>query len=76
VAFHPDGSRLASSGADGSVKIWDSANGRELLALRQHGDRVLDVAFSRDGSRLASASDDETIRIWDATPTESRPSLQ
>jgi WD40 repeat protein/serine/threonine protein kinase len=65
VAFDPDGSRLASASADGTIKVWDVASGQELRELKGHIGQVSSVAFSPDGSRLASASD-ETIKIWDA----------
>jgi serine/threonine protein kinase len=65
VAFSPDGSRLASGSADRTIKIWDTASGREVLTLTGHTHEVWSVAFSPDGSRLASASRDKTIKIWD-----------
>ena len=49
VAFTPDGSRIASAGADQTVRIWDAASGREVLTLRGPRDRVHGVAFSADG---------------------------
>ena len=36
VAFSPDGQRLASASCDQTVKIWDSATGKELFALKGH----------------------------------------
>ena len=50
VAFSPDGTRLASAGADQTVRIWDPARGREVLSLRGPRDRVDGVAFSPDGA--------------------------
>ena len=66
VAFSPDGQRLASASHDKTVKIWDTATGKELFALKGHADGVRSVAFSPDGQRLASASDDKTVKIWDS----------
>jgi WD40 repeat protein len=41
---------------DKTVKVWDTATGKERFHLKGHADRVMSVAFSPDGRRLASES--------------------
>ena len=67
LAYSPDGRRLASSGADYAVTLWEVDTGKVIRVLRGHRDVVLAVAFSPDGSLIATGSKDTTIRIWDAS---------
>jgi WD40 repeat protein len=51
VAWSPDGKRLATASWDKTAKVWDAADGREVLTLRGHNDAVTSVAWSPDGKR-------------------------
>jgi len=64
VAFSPDGSQLATAGADGKAKLWDLASGDELLTLTGHDEHVRRIEFTSDGKHLVSASSDYTMRVW------------
>ena len=64
LAFSADGTRLATAGGDGTVRVWDPGIGEQLLVLRGHKGAVNSVAFSPDGWRLASAAADGTVRSW------------
>ncbi|MEX2120574.1 MAG: serine/threonine-protein kinase [Pirellulales bacterium] len=65
VAWSPDGRRLASIGADRTLRVWDAAARRELWAT-DHPDAPLAVAFSPFDDRLATSSVGGTIRIFHA----------
>ena len=64
VAFSPDGSRLATGSWSWLARVWDLADGREVLRV-QHDNWVRGMAFSPDGTRLATGSDDTSARVWD-----------
>jgi WD40 repeat protein/serine/threonine protein kinase len=72
VAFHPDGTRLATAGRDGSVLLWDLASGEEVVRLPWHKSFVWSLAFSPDGSTLASGGGDCTVGLWDTAPLKAR----
>jgi RNA polymerase sigma factor (sigma-70 family) len=65
-ALSPNGRLLAVGGAaDGAVRLWDLASGKELAPLRGHAATVRALAFTPDGDRLLSASTDRTVLVWD-----------
>ena len=64
LAFSPDGRLLASSSYDKTIRLWDVASGKELVALPTHGQGAADVAFSPDGRWLATSDLDGSLQLW------------
>src|SRR5688572_29389975 len=64
LAFAKGGALLASASKDGTIKIWDPADGSEQATLEGHKGQVLRLAFSAE-NLLASGGADKTVRLWD-----------
>jgi len=65
LAFSPGNAQLATGGLDGSVKLWDTADGSEITTFQTETSGVLSVEFSPDGSRLVCGSLDGQLQVWD-----------
>ncbi|MFC4531757.1 hypothetical protein [Sphaerisporangium dianthi] len=68
VAWSADGTRVAASASDGTVRVWArDATGLPSgapLVLIGHQGAVYSPAFSPDGRRLATAGTDGAVRVW------------
>nr|AAX07490.1 unknown [Gemmata sp. Wa1-1] len=74
VAFSPDGTKFAAGCGEGPVpeesnviKVWATADGKELNRLTGHTSEVRAIEFRPDGQALASGGFDGTIRLWNLT---------
>ena len=56
AVFSPDGSRIATAGADRTCRLWDARTGAALRTVWQHNVPVASVCFSPDGKLLAAAA--------------------
>lgn len=72
IAITPDGKRIATSGCDGLIKLWDSQKGTQLSQLVGHVGQVNAITISSDGQFLASAGRDRTLRVWDLNTGSNR----
>jgi WD40 repeat protein len=76
VAFSPDGTVLASTSFDATVRLWEVATEASKQTLEGHDDWVSKIALSPDGTVLASASNDETVQLCDIAIGASRQTFE
>src|SRR5262249_148071 len=65
VAFAPDGSWLASTGWDHTLRLWQTQPARGIVRGRAHGGMVTALAVSADGRTLATAGEDRVAKLWE-----------
>ena len=66
LAFSQDSHVLATSGGDGTVRLWNIADPAHVISLVQllpgKTNPLSGLAFSADGRTLATADDD--VQLW------------
>jgi WD40 repeat protein len=65
AAMTPDGRRVVTGCADGTLHVWDGDSGARSGVLRGHEGAVNAVALADDGARAVSGGADGSVRMWD-----------
>ncbi|MCE9530291.1 MAG: protein kinase [Planctomycetes bacterium] len=68
IVYSTDGSRIATSSWDGTIRIWNAKTHQAIAILRGHRNYVRSVAFSVDGRTLASVGNEQIVNFWDVPP--------
>ncbi|MBA4029611.1 MAG: hypothetical protein C0478_01650 [Planctomyces sp.] len=65
LSISPDNRRVAVGCADKLVRVFDIADGNEVMRCDNHLDWVFGTAFSNDGRRLVTVSRDKAAKLID-----------
>lgn len=66
LCFSLDGRLIISGSKDGSIRIWEVADGTSRILNYDHG---ISVSISPNGRLVAASSSRGIIRIWDVVTT-------
>jgi len=72
LVFWPDGSKLASSSGDQTIRTWDVASRTCTDVLRGHRLEVWRLALLPDNRTLVSGCKDGVVCLWDTATTHPR----
>jgi hypothetical protein len=64
VAFSTDGTLIAGSGIDRTIRVWTVNPTRELLAIENSAD-IISLAFNPDNRVLLTLDGDGFVKLWD-----------
>lgn len=70
VALVPDGRRILSGSADGTLQLWNLEWGNCRRAFREPGQPVTHAALSADGAYAVTSGNDARARLWDLRVTD------
>ena len=67
TAYSPDGSILATVGADKVIQLYDGTTGAptKQIGEGEHTGSIFSISWSQDGKKIATASADQTVKLWD-----------
>jgi len=65
AAFSPSGREIVTGSQDGTVRIWETATGKEVRRI-DGKNTVLTVSYSPDGGSIVAGSSGNEVREWDA----------
>jgi RNA polymerase sigma factor (sigma-70 family) len=66
VVFSPDGQKVVSGSADGTVKLWDAATAQLVLTMPDRpAAAVTSLTYETGGRNLALGRDDGAVELWD-----------
>ena len=66
---------LYSCSLDGTIRMWNTINGKEIKIFKSISDNVFHVILSKDQKTIYSCGNDGFIQIWDIESGEQTEKL-
>ena len=64
ATFSPDGKIVATSSADGTVRLWDVKTGKQKNVIAKSSTYISSCRFSIDGKKLVTSSlDGDVVKV-------------
>jgi eukaryotic-like serine/threonine-protein kinase len=76
IDFNQDGTKMLTSSADGTIKLWNTDGYSFQRAFVGHTDAVMSAVFSPRGDRIVSGSVDKTVKLWESETEFGLPALR
>ena len=71
MSFSDDANRLATAGADGTVRVWNYETGEPIGTSRRGTlGKLTAIAIRADGNEVTSGTDDGRITVWNTEAPE------
>lgn len=72
LVMTPDGTRMASTGVDKTVRVWEATTGRELVTITSLSEGVAALAITADGQQVITALGGGDVEIWNVGEAASK----
>jgi class 3 adenylate cyclase len=66
TVFSPYGKYILSGSYDNTLKLWESATGKEVRTFKGHERSITSIAISGDNELILSGSEDNTLKLWES----------
>jgi WD40 repeat protein len=73
VSFSSDGKILATTGADGEIRLWEVRTGTELRQMHTGAQDLASLAFVRGDKLLVSGGYDQAVQLWEVATGKELP---